>query len=67
MLRQEGVRFNIAWISLAITRGAILLFGLIVTAWPGSSDPSWLRAIGVASVGDGTLRSHDSRDTVPAP
>ena len=53
MARREGMRFRIAWVSLAITGVAILIFGLIATAWPRSSDPSSLRAIGVASIGMG--------------
>src|SRR6266540_7267603 len=32
---------------------AIFVFGLIVTVWPGSSTPSFLRAIGVAAIGMG--------------
>ena len=53
MKKQESVRFKIAWVSLAITGVAIVVFGLIVTLWPGSSNPSFLRAIGVASIGMG--------------
>jgi uncharacterized membrane protein HdeD (DUF308 family) len=53
MIQRESARFKIAWVSLAITGGAILVFGLIATAWPGSSDRSSLRAIGVASIGMG--------------
>src|SRR5512135_1906794 len=41
----------IAWVSLLITGVAILIFGVIVTVWPGSSDPLFMRAIGVASMG----------------
>ncbi len=53
MFEREGPLFKIAWISLAITGAAILLFGVIVTAWPGSTDPASIRAIGVASIGMG--------------
>src|SRR5262249_11060247 len=53
MTKQESVLFKITWVSLAITGVAILIFGLIVAAWPGSSDPLSLRAIGVASIGMG--------------
>jgi uncharacterized membrane protein HdeD (DUF308 family) len=53
MIKQERVLFQIAWVSLAITGVAILVFGLVATVWPGSSDPSSLRAIGVASLGMG--------------
>jgi hypothetical protein len=53
MMQRESVRFKIAWISLAIIGAAIFVFGLIVTVWPGSSDPLFLRTIGVASIGMG--------------
>ncbi|GHO82703.1 hypothetical protein [Dictyobacter formicarum] len=53
MIKRERVLFKIAWVSLAITGVAILVFGLIVTAWPASSDPLSLRAIGVALIGMG--------------
>ncbi len=53
MTKREGVLFKIAWVSLVITGVAILVFGLIATAWPRSSDQSSLRAIGVASIGMG--------------
>ncbi len=53
MIKREGILFKIAWVSLAITGVAILVFGLIATAWPGSRDPSSLRAIGAASIGMG--------------
>src|SRR5512138_2570522 len=53
MTRRESIWFKFAWFSLAITGGAILIFGLIATLWPGSSDPLYLRAIGVASIGMG--------------
>ncbi len=39
--------------SLALTGAAILVFGLIITVWPGSSDPLPMRAVGVASIGMG--------------
>jgi uncharacterized membrane protein HdeD (DUF308 family) len=53
MTTRESVLFKIAWVSLAITGLAILVFGLIATAWPSSSGPSFPRAIGVASMGMG--------------
>jgi hypothetical protein len=53
MAQRASVLFKIAWISLAIIGVAILVFGLIVTAVPTSSDPPYLRAIGVASIGMG--------------
>ena len=53
MMKRGSVRFKIAWLSLAITGVAIVVFGLIVTVWPGSTNPSFLRAIGVASIGMG--------------
>jgi hypothetical protein len=53
MTQRASTLFNIAWISLAIIGVAILLFGLITTALPASSDPPYMRAIGVASIGMG--------------
>ncbi len=52
MIKRERVLFNFAWVSLAITGVAILVFGLITTAWSASSDRS-VQAIGVASIGMG--------------
>jgi hypothetical protein len=51
MTERENVLFKIAWVSLAITGVAILVFGFIATVWRGSGDPPCLRAIGVASMG----------------
>jgi uncharacterized membrane protein HdeD (DUF308 family) len=53
MIKRERVLFKIAWVLLAITGVAILVFGLIATAWPASSERSSLQAIGVASIGMG--------------
>jgi len=53
MTKPKSVLFTIAWILLAITGVAIFLFGLIATVWSGSTNPSFLRAIGVASIGMG--------------
>ena len=53
MTQRASVVFKIAWISLAIIGVAILAFGLIVTVVPASSEPPYLRAIGVASIGMG--------------
>jgi uncharacterized membrane protein HdeD (DUF308 family) len=53
MTRRDRALFKTGWISLAIIGVAILLFGLITTAVPASSDPPYLRAIGVASIGMG--------------
>src|SRR5215213_8636926 len=53
MRKPGNLLFKIAWVSLTITGVAIFLFGLIVTLWPGSTNPSFLRAIGVASIGMG--------------
>ena len=53
MIKRERVLFKIAWVSLAITGVAILVFGLIATVWPASSERSSLQAIGVASIGMG--------------
>ncbi len=49
----ETVRFRIAWVLLAIIGVAILVFGLVITVWPGSNDPLAMRADGVASIGMG--------------
>jgi uncharacterized membrane protein HdeD (DUF308 family) len=49
----ESLVFKFSWMSLAVIGVAIFLFGLIVSIWPGSSDPQAFRAIGVASVGMG--------------
>lgn len=53
MVKREGILFKITWLLLAITGAAIFLFGLIVTVWPGSENPLFLRAVGVASIGMG--------------
>src|SRR5215218_603720 len=53
MTQRASVLFKIGWISLAIIGVAILVFGLIATTLPTSSDPPYLRAIGVASIGMG--------------
>ena len=53
MTQRDRALFKTAWISLAIIGVAILLFGLITTAVPDSSDPPYMRAIGVASIGMG--------------
>jgi uncharacterized membrane protein HdeD (DUF308 family) len=53
MTQRASLLFKIAWISLAIIGVAILIFGLIVTVLPTSSDLPYLRAIGVASIGMG--------------
>lgn len=45
--------FKIAWGSLTIIGVAILVFGLIITIWPDSSNPSLSQAMGVASIGMG--------------
>jgi hypothetical protein len=54
MTQRASVLFTIAWLSLAIIGVAILVFGLIVTVVPTtSSEPPYLRTIGVASIGMG--------------
>jgi uncharacterized membrane protein HdeD (DUF308 family) len=55
MTQRASVLFKTGWISLAVIGVAILVFGLIVTTVPTSSDPSSLRAIGVASIGMGIM------------
>ena len=52
-MKPEDIIFRITWILLAIIGIAILVFGLIATVLPGSSNPLFLRAIGVASIGMG--------------
>jgi hypothetical protein len=53
MTQRASVLFKTGWISLAILGVAILVFGLIATTVPTSSDPPYLRTIGVASIGMG--------------
>ena len=53
MTQRASTLLKTGWISLAIIGVAILLFGLITTAVPASSDPQYMRAIGVASIGMG--------------
>ena len=53
MTQRDSVLFKSGWISLAIIGLAILIFGLIVTVVPTSSNPPYMRAIGVASIGMG--------------
>ena len=53
MTQRVSVLFKIGCISLAIIGVAILVFGLIATTVPTSSDPPYLRAIGAASIGMG--------------
>jgi hypothetical protein len=53
MTQRPSVLFKSGWISLAIVGIAILVFGLIVTVVPTASDPPYMRAIGVASIGMG--------------
>lgn len=53
MTERESVLFKAGWISLATIGVAILVFGLVATMAPASSDPPYLRAIGVASIGMG--------------
>ena len=53
MTQRDSVLFKTGWISHAIIGLAILIFGLIVTVVPTSSNPPYMRAIGVASIGMG--------------
>jgi uncharacterized membrane protein HdeD (DUF308 family) len=55
MMKTEGVLFKITWISLTIIGVAILVFGLIASVWPGSSNALLVRAIGAASIGMGAF------------
>ncbi len=57
MNKRETVRFKLAWLSLALIGVAILVFGLVITVLPGSTDPLLMRADGVASVGMGVFGS----------
>jgi hypothetical protein len=45
MTQRASVLFKTGWIPLAIIGVAILVFGLIATAVPTSSEPPYLRAI----------------------
>jgi multisubunit Na+/H+ antiporter MnhB subunit len=53
MIQRASTLLKTGWISLAIIGVAILLFGLITTVVPASSEPPYMRAIGVASIGMG--------------
>jgi uncharacterized membrane protein HdeD (DUF308 family) len=55
MNQHSRVLFKIGWISLTIIGLAILVFGLIATTVPTSSDPLSMRALGVASIGMGSF------------
>jgi uncharacterized membrane protein HdeD (DUF308 family) len=55
MIQRSSVLFRIGWISLTIIGLAILVFGLIATTVPTSSDPLSMRAIGVALIGMGVF------------
>ena len=50
---RRNIPLKVAWVTLTIVGVAILGFGLIITILPGSSNQSFLRAIGVASIGMG--------------
>jgi hypothetical protein len=50
---RRNIPFKVAWVTLTIIGVAILGFGLIITILPGSSNQSFLQAIGVASIGMG--------------
>jgi uncharacterized membrane protein HdeD (DUF308 family) len=56
-MKKDSLSFKIAWILLSIIGIAIFIFGLLVTVWPGSENPLFLRAIGVASIGMGLFGS----------
>jgi hypothetical protein len=54
MTQRTSVLLKIGWISLSIIGLAIVVFGLIATALPTPpSEPPYLQAIGVASIGMG--------------
>jgi hypothetical protein len=54
MTQRANVLLKTGWISLSIIGLAIVVFGLIATALPTPpSEPPYLRAIGVASIGMG--------------
>ncbi|MGA7269864.1 MAG: hypothetical protein WB239_02215 [Acidimicrobiia bacterium] len=49
------MRFRIAWILLALTGAAIVVFGVITAIWSNSDNASYVRAAGVASIGMGVF------------
>ena len=54
MTQRASVLLKIGWISLSIIGLAIAVFGLIATALPTPpSEPPYLQAIGLASIGMG--------------
>ena len=53
MTQRASTLLKTGWISLAIIGLAILVFGLIATVVPTSSDPPYMRASGMASIGMG--------------
>src|SRR5919202_4152583 len=55
MIQHDSALFKTGWISLAIIGLAILVFGLITTLVPAPGGHSYLRAIGVASIGMGVF------------
>jgi hypothetical protein len=53
MAARENLLFRVGWFMLTINGLAVLIFGLIVSAWSGGRNPLYLRAIGIASIGIG--------------
>lgn len=45
--------FTVAWMLLALTGAAIVVFGVVSMIWPGSDRTGYVRAVAVASIGMG--------------
>jgi uncharacterized membrane protein HdeD (DUF308 family) len=53
MVERGSSRLRAAWICLLLVGAGIFVFGLVAVLAPGTSDPSLLRADGVAAIGLG--------------
>ena len=61
MTPQRILRLRVSWVALLVTGLATVIFGLIVMV-VRSPDEKYLRAIGVASIENWSLRCHDHRE-----